>query len=170
MIKLYGGFCIAGACGMTCLCLMYECRMRADETKAILAMLRWLRAELEICLTSIPELAYIAAEKCSGSAALLMAEFAKGCENIGDDEISCIWSASVMRTLERMDDESKAALCELGQALGRYDAQTQCEAISLCVEKISCVFKKESAKRTDGNRCAMEMVCAIGAMIIILLI
>lgn len=169
MLKLLGcAFVMAGAlwCGAGA---VGELRRRAQALEELRAGLVWLEEELAFRLTALPQLLGQLGESRQGEVGRFFQAAAQGLAEDPEGGLRQSWRRAMVRQLPLLRPEERQALLELGQTLGRYDGQTQRQALARCARRL-CVFRDEAraeVKRLGKVYAALSL--AGGAAVILVL-
>ena len=171
MLRLVGALLLtAGASGLG-LCAAGQLRDRVTALRALTDGLEGLRRELSFHRTAMPELMERGARQARAPARFLFAHCRDHMGELGERSFGQIWAAAVEAIPELMLTEGeKTAVLELGQVLGRYDAEDQISALERAEETLrSCLAKAEEERRRLG-RMYTALGAGSGAMLAILLL
>lgn len=169
MLKLLGALCMmAGAlwCGSGA---VGGLRRRAQALEELHSGLIWLEEELAFRMAPLPQLLEQLGKDRHGEVGRFFQETAKGLEQDPEGGLYQSWRQAMVRHLPLLRQEERQMLLEVGQTLGRYDAQTQRQALSRGARRLT-VFRDEArgeVKRLGKVYAALSL--AGGAAVILVL-
>lgn len=170
MLKLLGTLCvITGAiwCGSGA---VGELRRRALALEELHAALIWLEEELTFRLTPLPQLLEQLGKSRQGEVGRFFQEAAELLVKAPEGGLRQSWRQAMVRRLSLLRPEERQVLLELGQTLGRYDAQTQRQALAQGARRLA-VFRdeaREEVRRLGKVYAALSL--AGGAAVILVLV
>ncbi len=89
-------------------------------------------------------------------------------EDIGEREFSAIWDECVACT--EMSKSDKAALSDAGRVLGRYAAEEQAAALTLCIEQLNAAAKKSEVEAQQTRKLCTGLGLGAGMVLAIMLL
>ena len=171
MLRLVGALLLtSGAAGLG-LCAAGQLGDRVRSLRSLVGGLEILRRELSFRRTAMPELMERTARQSSEPARYLFARCRDHLEELGERSFGQIWARAVEAEPELLlTREEGAVLAELGQVLGRYDADGQIAALERAEEGLkACLTRAEEDRRRLG-RVYTALGVGSGAMLAILLL
>ena len=141
LLLVAGGFLGGRAC-------LAEYRVRVITLRALTASLARIRAEIALCRTPLPELLSSEAECTDGR---VQAFYREALRRYGEEgRFRTSWDGA--SELLRLPSDARAVLVSLGDILGRYDAQTQEDAL-LHAENLleRCAADAENDRKQRGT-------------------
>ena len=118
-------------------------REQLNELEALCHMLRLMQDELETRALPLPEL--------------------------GSRDFQSIWEESVTESVKH-SEEAARLLCTLGSFLGRYDVDSQLDALRSCREAMEKLRTAAAEALPQTRRLGMGLALTSGALIVITLI
>lgn len=171
MLRLVGALLLtAGAAGLG-LCAAGQLGDRVRSLRSLVGGLEILKRELSFRRTAMPELMERTARQAGEPARYLFARCRDHLEELGERSFGQIWVRAVEAEPELLlTREERAVLAELGQVLGRYDADGQIAALERAEEGLKvCLARAEEDRRRLG-RVYTALGMGSGAMLAILLL
>ena len=171
MLRLVGALLLtAGAAGLG-LCAAGQLGDRVRSLRSLVGGLEILMRELSFRRTSMPELMERTARQAGEPARYLFARCRDHLEELGERSFGQIWAGAVEAEPELLlTREERTVLVELGQVLGRYDADGQIAALERAEEGLkACLARAEEDRRRLG-RVYTALGVGSGAMLAILLL
>ena len=153
MLRLVGALLLtAGAAGLG-LCAAGQLGDRVRSLRSLVGGLEILKRELSFRRTAMPELMERTARQAGEPARYLFARCRDHLEELGERSFGQIWVRAVEAEPELLlTREERAVLAELGQVLGRYDADGQIAALERAEEGLKvCLARAEEDRRQIGR-------------------
>ena len=170
MLKLLGALCVMAAalwCGTRA---VGELRRRAKALEELHAGLAWLEEELTFRLTPLPELLKQLGQSRQGEAGRFFGEVDRLLRLDPEGGLHQSWRRAMVRHLALLKEEERQVLLEVGQTLGRYDAETQRQALTRCARRLA-VFRDEAQGEVRRlGKVYAALSAAGGAMVVLVLI
>lgn len=169
MLKLLGALCVmAGAlwCGSSA---VGGLRRRAQVLEELHASLTWLEEELTFRMAPLPQLLEQLGRDRQGEAGRFFQAVEKALRQDPEGGLYQGWRQAMVRQLPMLRGEERQTLLEVGQTLGRYDAQTQRQALGRGARRLAA-FRDEArgeVKRLGKVYAALSL--AGGAAVILVL-
>ena len=140
-----------------------------NELEALCHMLRLMQDELETRALPLTELASLLEARTENAGKVLLSGLLLRLPELGSQDFQSIWEESVTESVKH-SEEAARLLCTLGSFLGRYDVDSQLEAIRSCREAMEklCTAAAEALPQT--RRLGMGLALTSGALIVITLI
>ena len=129
MIKLLGAALLMAGCGAVGLAAVGRLDGRVRDLRELTAGLETLRRELGGRLTPLPGALNAAADGTHGRAAGFFAFCANHAEHLDGAAFHEIWRDGLEQCRLQLTGEDRVLLEQLGPVLGRYDADSQLQAI-----------------------------------------
>ena len=171
MLKLLGTLLLtAGATGLG-LCAAGQLGDRVKSLYSIVGGLEIMERELSFRRTAMPELMERTARQASEPARYLFARCREHLEELGERTFGQIWSRAVEAESELLfTQEERMLLEELGEVLGRYDADGQIAALKRTEETLRACLERAREDRRRLGRVYTALGVGSGAMLAILLL
>lgn len=170
MLRMLGGLLImAGAlwCGVSAV----EClRRRARTLVELRASLVWLAEELTFRLTPLPKLLEHLSRDRQGSVGLFYQETLAGLGRDPEGGLRESWRRAMVLQLDFLKEDERQVLVEVGQTLGRYDAQAQAQVLNQAAGRLETIHAQavEDARRL--GRVYTSLSLAAGAALVLVLL
>ena len=144
-------------------------REQLDELEALCHMLRLMQDELETRALPLPELATQLKARTESAGKALLSGLLRRLPELGSQDFQSIWEESVTESVKH-SEEATRLLCTLGSFLGRYDVDSQLEAIRSCREAMEKLRTAAAEALPQTRRLGMGLALTSGALIVITLI
>lgn len=143
---------------------------RVKQLTLLIFALEEMERELQCRLTPMPELLNALAQRLEGPVGGFFQLCVSGLKGLGGHTFSKIWFGAMEASDLRLEEEDKLLLEELGNSLGRYDGQRQCEAIRQVRERLVCNLADATQRRDRLGRVYGTLGLAAGAFLVIVLL
>lgn len=170
MLKLMGALCVmAGALGWG-LGTTRELGRRVETLEGLREGLCYLDRELNFRLTALPDLLKQLGKEKTGAAGDFFQTAYLQWQKDPEGGLRQGWRLAMTKCLSLLRSEERQVLMEVGQTLGRYDAQTQSRALARAVRRLEGYRQaaQEEAKRL-GRVYAALAVTGGAALVLVLL-
>lgn len=144
-------------------------REQLNELEALCHMLRLMQDELETRALPLPELAAQLDTRTENAGEALLSGLLRRLPELGSRDFQNIWEECVTESV-RYSGEAARLLCTLGSFLGRYDVDSQSEAIRSCREAMEKLHTAAAEALPQTRRLGMGLALTSGALIVITLI
>ena len=148
MIRLLGAALLMAGCGGLGLSAVNRLDSRVRDLRELSAGLEILRRELGWRLSPLPEALEAAAGGTHERAARFFAFCAQGSKQLDGTPFRTLWNNGLEQCTLRLSREDRALLEQLGQVLGRYDGDSQRQA----VENVLASLGRQQAQAEDDRR------------------
>ena len=148
MIRLLGAVLLMAGCGGLGLSAVNRLDSRVRDLRELSAGLEILQRELGWRLAPLPEALEAAASGTHERAARFFAYCAQGSKQLAGTPFRTLWSRGLERSPLRLSREDRALLEQLGPVLGRYDGDSQRQA----VENVLTGLYRQQAQAEDDRR------------------
>ncbi len=170
MIKALGALLVVSCCTLLGLATVGRSAQRLRSLRSLLAALEEMKAELGTLLTPLPELALTLRLRAEQPAA----EFFSRVYRLSEKKrlpFREAWERAAEETEALcLRPEEMKALSALGAVLGRYDAETQCEAVEHAIQRLTLFRELEEQDRSRKNRVSTALGLGAGVTLAILLL
>ena len=170
MIKLMGAVLVTAGCGAVGLGAARHLDGRVMDLRELSAGLETLQRELCWRLAPLPEALKEAAGEAHGRAALFFDRCAQNASTLDGHSFQQIWQKELERCQLRLDGEDRSVLEQLGPVLGRYDADSQRQAIEAAAAGLSRRQAQAEEERGRLGRVYAVLGITAGMFLAILLI
>ncbi len=143
-------------------------REQLNELEALCHMLRLMQDELETRALPLPELAAQLEARTEDAGKTLLSELLRRMPELGSRDFQNIWEESVTESVKH--SEAARLLCTLGSFLGRYDVNSQLDALRSCREAMEKLRTAAAEALPQTRRLGMGLALTSGALIVITLI
>ena len=144
-------------------------REQLNELEALCHMLRLMQDELETRALPLPELAAQLDMRTENAGKALLSGLLRRLPELGSRDFQNIWEECVTESVKH-SGEAARLLCTLGSFLGRYDVDSQLEAIRSCRETLEKLHTAAAEALPQTRRLGMGLALTSGALIVITLI
>ena len=144
-------------------------REQLNELEALCHMLRLMQDELETRALPLPELAAQLDTRTENAGKALLSGLLRHLPELGSRDFQNIWEECVTESVKH-SEEAARLLCTLGSFLGRYDVDSQSEAIRSCREAMEKLHTAAAEALPQTRRLGMGLALTSGALIVITLI
>ncbi len=171
MLKILGALCIIGGSSAAGFGFAACVRRQAEQLRELSAALSSMRDEIEYRATPLPRLLSELSEQTAGAISELFRFWSEALTAACGASIPYALSCALRRTRRlTLGQDGLSALQTLAQSLGRFDAEAQLRAISLCTQRIeNQIARLESEKPARCRSYRTIGVCAGLALAVILL-
>ena len=171
MLRLAGALLLtAGAAGVG-LCAAGQLEERVKSLRSLVAGLEILGRQLAFRRAAMPELMERTACQTEEPARYLFAYCREHLEELGEQTFGAIWAqAAEEEPGLLLAQEERAVLAELGEVLGRYDADDQIAALGRTVDALRVCLTRAQEERRRLGRVYTALGVGSGAMLAILLL
>lgn len=144
-------------------------REQLNELEALCHMLRLMQDELETRALPLPELAAQLEARTEDAGKTLLSELLRRMPELGRRDFQNIWEESVTESVKHSEGAARL-LCKLGSFLGRYDVDSQLDALRSCREAMEKLRTAAAEALPQTRRLGMGLALTSGALIVITLI
>lgn len=144
-------------------------REQLNELEALCHLLRLMQDELETRALPLPELAALLETRTENASNVLLSRLLRRLPELGSRDFQNIWEESVTESVKH-SEEAARLLCTLGTFLGRYDVDSQLEALRSCREAMEKLRAAAAEALPQTRRLGMGLALTSGALIVITLI
>lgn len=170
MLRMLGAALVmAGAlwCGLAAVARL---RRREGTLESLRASLLWLSEELTFRLTPLPTLLERLARERPGAVGLFYRDALAGLRRDPEAGLRQSWRAAMVRQLDVLAEEERQILVEVGQTLGRYDAQAQAQALSQAAARLDAIRVQAQEETHRLGRVYTALSLAAGAAVTLVLL
>lgn len=144
---------------------------RVETLRSLQGAMAYLEEELAFRLTPLPKLvAHLAKTRQGGATGEFFQAVLAGLEQAEGAGFAQSWSGAAHSTLVMLKEEERQELAELGEVLGRYDAQTQIQALRLAGERLAGCYIRAQEERQRLGKVYLALGVAGGLMTVLVLI
>ena len=147
-----------------------ELRRRAQALDELHASLAWLEEELTFRLTPLPELLEQLGRNRQGEVGRFFQEVNRLLVSDPEGGLHQSWRQAMVQHLGLLHPEERQVLLEVGQTLGRYDVQTQRQALGRCTRRLAGFRDEAQGEVRRLGKVYAALSLAGGAMVILMLI
>lgn len=170
MLKLMGALCVMVGALWWGLSAVGELRRRVETLEGLREGLSYLDRELTFRLAALPELLEQLGQKDSSPAAAFFGEVFCQLQKDPEGGLRQSWRVAMTRHLDLLHAGERQVLMEVGQALGRYDAQTQSKTLARAGRRLEAYRQtaQEEAKRLGRVYAALAVAGGAGFVLVLL--
>lgn len=143
---------------------------RVETLQALLQALSLMEWELAGRETPLPELLRRLERETRGPVQRFFAACGEQLSSLGQSPFGALWEAAEAQVQLPLDREERSVLLEIGQVLGRYDQESQRQAISRSREQLAARLEQARAERERLGRLAGIVGASAGLITVLLLI
>ena len=170
MIRMVGAVLLAaGSCALG-LSAVGHLEGRVRDLRDLVAGLEVMERELAWRLPPLPELLERAAQATGGHAAQFFRLCAQGAGHLNGRAFRQVWTQGEEASGLRLEGTDRLLLEQLGAVLGRYDGDSQRQALAGAGERLEQQRLQAQAQRQRLGRVYGTLGIAAGALLIILLV
>ena len=169
MWKLMGAVLVAAGCGWLGLGAAAGLTRRLRAVQAMIVGLELLERELWERGAALPELMAALGRRCAPPAAGFFQTCAQGCAHLDQTPFGESWRQAV-EGLTLLSPEGRAALLPLGEVLGRYEADSQRQALEHARQALEREEERAQEERRRLGRVYQTLGLSGGAFLVILLL
>ena len=140
-----------------------------NELEALCYMLRLMQDELETRVLPLPELAAQLEARTENAGKALLSGLLHRLPELGSRDFQSIWEECVSESV-KYSEEAARLLYTLGSFLGRYDVDSQLDAIRSCRDGMEKLRTAAAEALPQTRRLGMGLALTSGALIVITLI
>lgn len=169
MLKLLGALCVmAGAlwCGFGA---VGGLRRRAQTLEELHASLVWMEEELTFRMTPLPRLLERLGKDRQEETGRFFQEVERTLQKDPESGLYQGWRQAMVRHLTMLHPEERQVLLEVGQTLGRYDAQTQRQALGRGARRLAAFREEAQGEVRRLGKVYAALSLAGGAAVILVL-
>ena len=133
-------------------------------------MLEQMCAELEINMTPMPELLNRLAKSTTGTARDFLISLTNSLSELGGTAFRQLWRRALFIHSQSMDKDCLRELTELGDFLGRYSLQAQCDAIRSCSARLRLLEDRRRKRQVSDRRLLTGLALSGAALLGIMLL
>lgn len=143
---------------------------RVQDVEGVMAGLALMERELGWRMSPLPELFGQAAQATRGRPAEFFSLCAQGTAHLEGRTLRSIWGQALEIAQLRLEEEERGCLEQLGTVLGRYDGESQRQALAHALERMEgCRSQAREERKRLGKVYAMLGVAA-GLFLVIFLL
>ncbi len=170
MIRIVGAVLLAGGSSALGFGAVGHLEGRVRDLRELVAGLEVMQRELSWRMAPLPELLERAAQGTSGHAAQFFHLCAQGADHLNGRPFRQVWLQGEEASGLRLEETDRLLLEQLGGVLGRYDADSQRQALELAAGRLEEQRVQAQRQRQRLGRVYGTLGVAAGALLMILLI
>lgn len=170
MFKLMGALCVMAGALSWGFGATRELRQRVETLEGLREGLCYLDQELNFCLTALPELLKRLGREKRGTAGDFFQAVYTQLQKAPEGGLRSSWRLAMTKCLSILRREERQVLMEVGQALGRYDAQTQCKALARAIRQLEGYRQSAREEAQRLGRVYATLSIAGGAALVLVLL
>lgn len=145
-------------------------RARANLLTELHAGIEALRREIGFYQRSVPEALECAAASVHGTVSWLFLSCAEQLYRGDGTPFASAWDREIKSKLTALSREEKAILLQLGNTLGRFDAEIQCHALDQCAARLEETRRSAREAWQRQKRLYLALGGGMGAALALLLL
>ncbi|MGI6013386.1 MAG: hypothetical protein ACOX7K_03765 [Oscillospiraceae bacterium] len=169
MLKWFGMLLLVIGGAMTGTAAAARLKRRVQSLSAMLAALELMRGEISTLLMPLPETIVRLASMEQLAVQPLFRAVEAMLPQLGERTFSALWEQAVAESSLGFSAEEKQSLRQLGENLGRFDAETQSIAISRCMDELEQSLSIAKRKATGDGKLYKGLGLAGGLMLAVIL-
>lgn len=170
MIRLIGALLLAGGASLMGFLAAGQLESRVKSLRAMLGALELLERELSFRLTPMPALMSTLAERTPPPVNQFFSQCLEGMAKLGEKTLADLWNESLDTVPMDFGAGEKQTLRELGNVLGRYDGEGQCESLALARAQLEQCLVTATDERERMGRVYRMLGLTGGTLMVILLL
>ncbi len=145
-------------------------RARAETLRELCASLEQACAELEAANLPLPALLERLAKQSGEASAGFFRHLCAGLAPAGETSFQELWETAVHEELKQLRERERQDLLRLGTVLGRYDLDSQLEAIRLCRASLGAEWESIRMNDPAERRLLLGLTAAGAGLLVVILI
>lgn len=170
MIRLAGAALLAAGTALLGLCAVRRLDGRVQDLEQLTAGLEVMLRELDYRLAPLPELLERAAAETGGRVSRFFGLCAQGASHLNGRTFQAVWCQAAEAGQLRLEQGDMALLEQLGGVLGRYDGESQRQALAAASVRLEERHGQAVERRGRQGRVYGVLGLTAGAFLMILLI
>lgn len=170
MLKLTGAICVLLGAAWWGLGAVGQLRERTRTLERLRSALSYLEEELSFRLTPLPALLERLSQWEEGRVSRFFQETLEGLRADPEGGVRQSWRRAMVRQLSILREEERQILLDVGETLGRYDAQAQRQIIRQAAERLEEERRRSSQEERRLGRVYAALSLAGGAAVILVLV
>lgn len=168
MLHLIGGICVIAGSAVMGLQVVALRRKRLKELNQFLSACRLMERELNCREPDMAELLERLAEHTDGTVSTFFTECRQEMCDLGSRSFESIWSERLSQTYLRIHRRERELIAALGAVLGKYDRESQCEAINQTALELEEQLHKAREEEQKQTKLYMTLSIAGGMLLVVL--
>lgn len=170
MIRLLGAVLLTGGSAALGFSAVRHLDGRVHDLRELVAGLEVMERELQWKMTPLPELLLRAAEETDGQPSHFFDLSGRGAEHLNGRSFSKVWHQAAEACQMRLETADLCLLEQLGGVLGRYDAESQKQALAASVSRLEEQRVQAEEQRARLGKVYGMLGVTAGVFLMILLI
>lgn len=170
MMHFIGAACMAAGPILLGLGAVRTLNHRVNELQQLVIGIEIMERELRHRLAPLPELFHRAAEQTEGRASRFFALCEHGATHLNGRSFQSVWSEAEEEAQLRLDDTDFLHLEPLGAVLGRYDSESQRQALAATKARLERQYEEAREQSKRLGKVYGTLGVTAGAFLIILLL
>jgi stage III sporulation protein AB len=170
LIRLVGAVLLTGGSSALGFGAVRHLRDRVRQLRQLTEGLETVQRELGWRAAPLPEALCRAAEATKGPPSQFFQLCAQGAEHLNGRPFSQVWRQAAEASQLRLEPEDAEVLEQLGGVLGRYDGESQTQALEMAVSRLEEQRAQAAAQRDRLGKVYGALGVAAGLFLLILLI
>lgn len=170
MMRLTGAMLIAAGTAALGLAAVARLEGRVRDLRSAIAGLEGMRLALTSCLAPLDEMLSAAAEAAEGRAGAVFSYCGEEIKKSGRQRFAALWNAALEELPLCLEEPDLEALRPLGGVLGRYDGDSQAQALERCISLLEGQLDNAVEQRRSQGKVYGAVGISVGLFLAILLI
>lgn len=169
MIRMVGAILLAGGAVLLGVSAAHRTRSRVRDLRMLADGLRAILRELSYRMVPLPELLCSAKEQTGERVQLFFSLCAQGAEHLNGRPFQKIWEEAAEAGQMCLEREDWQCLESLGYVLGRYDGESQLQALESSLDRLEERYREAAEQSRKLGKLYRVLGLTAGAFLIILL-
>lgn len=170
MIRLAGAVLLCAGSALLGFCAVRHLDRRVKDLQFLIHALESMVRELSYRMAPLPELLQFAAAQTEGKVGLFFELCAQGAEHLNGRSFQRVWEQAMEASQMRLESSDLEYLNQLGSILGRYDGDSQRQALEGAVQRLEEQRKTAAEQSSRLGKVYGVLGLTAGAFLLILLI
>ncbi len=170
MLKLMGAALVMAGAAWCSVRAVGRLRLRVRTLEELGAGLIWMEEELRFRAGPLPQLLERLGRERPDPTGAFFREALEGLRREPEAGLRQSWRQAMVRRLDPLKEEERQVLLEVGQTLGRYDAQAQAAALARAVRRLDAIRAQAEEDLRRLGRVYAVLSLAAGAAVVLVLV
>ena len=169
MIRLMGAVLLAGGAALLGISAARRTRSRVQDLNMLAEGLRAILRELSYRLAPLPELLCSAKEQTGERVHTFFSLCAQGAEHLNGRTFRTVWEQAAEASQMCLEREDWQCLASLGHVLGRYDCESQRQALNAALSRLDDRCREAAEQSRQLGKLYSVLGLTAGGFLLILL-